>query len=822
MSQRNHTIMKHQSSSHYDPDQRHIIAPRLRVLCAFFNRYLATNLDPRHCTSADLINCYDAFIQFEHTINQSTDDDWIVRVHTRMQWQTLLTQLANDWQLLPAIDVLLIQECWQRGRFDTAIPYHPRHRPDLKGIIHAIRAFLTPSDAYPLNLSQLLYDQGLCRNLPIATVVERTLNQRYQTAAAQARGIAIAACVYGVRGLLLHSTYPYTNAVLMLEHKLHLMPANVYALFPHIWSAIRILIDVLNQFTTKQFQPSLWREHLLNDIRGGEHRQYYQKHLRPRLKANVITKLALQRQCSTDEAQALFECYYLYGLDGIIDWHCKQHGITFNSRQWTLDSILKHQLGGLEASHYKHIHAIIESLHIAIETFNVPISLVRLLDERPSSIYRRKFGRRIWFGTPAQARYRALRHRKPSSITNNKPVSNSIDDEVIEQFVTYLRHAWNLTETQVRGRINRLMTYGAVGLLPQKEWRSFLPPLLLDYIYSIKLGHLNGSVPWDRFITQIKHLANDFQYPIPSTYLIQVLFNYLPKPRRWNGGMSATMAGIRVQQRATTLIKGVKFLHDMWNVVSIKLSIALSTSVGHHLSDACWVVLIFDTATELPVGCWVSATFPREREVCLALYVAIWHPGTLGPHNSGWPIHGIPKTLQIDEQLVPDGHPNLTNSAEYLLMEIQTFKQPAKKRTALETTVAKHAPEALRRAHGQARMTPQQAQQTLYDWLRTVCFPNHRSASLNGPWKKKGFVAPGYDTPAAGWLLPMSGEVHWNSNEVNDDGIIYMASESINLASGTVKKRSFPYLYKGVDRGIFVELQATQHLLYLRRIVRKK
>jgi hypothetical protein len=77
------------------------------------------------------------------------------------------------------------------------------------------------------------------------------------------------------------------------------------------------------------------------------------------------------------------------------------------------------------------------------------------------------------------------------------------------------------------------------------------------------------------------------------------------------------------------------------------LRLPIVDAAGHQVSDTCRALLVVDTATERPVGYWLSTTAPTSREVGLVLYQAIWHPGALT-----WPLRGVPDCIQVPEMLV--------------------------------------------------------------------------------------------------------------------------------------------------------------------------
>jgi hypothetical protein len=112
----------------------------------------------------------------------------------------------------------------------------------------------------------------------------------------------------------------------------------------------------------------------------------------------------------------------------------------------------------------------------------------------------------------------------------------------------------------------------------------------------------------------------------------------------WHSGESESVA--QVSKRVTLNVSKVPRIHHIWQVVIVQLPIPVVDDSRRVLSERCFVLLVVDDASQLPIGLWVSAGEPSTAELGLALYQSIWHPGALD-----WPLHGSPENILIPRSL---------------------------------------------------------------------------------------------------------------------------------------------------------------------------
>jgi hypothetical protein len=322
---------------------------------------------------------------------------------------------------------------------------------------------------------------------------------------------------------------------------------------------------------------------------------------------------------------------------------------------------------------------------------------------------------------------------------------------------------------------------------------------LVEYLHLLKLGHLEGNTEWSMILDQIHRYASLLKQPVPSVQVARSIFNSLPKPRRFNGGEGESIAG--VSQRASLTLR-TKQLLKSWLLVAVNLPISVLSVAGKQVPE-CYALLVLDSDPELPVGCWVSEHPPSGSEMGLALYDAIWHPGW-----PSWPIRGIPKMLQVPDALATDIE-HVERAAEFLLtgVEVLAEKHAHKHRKSriVKELVKGGVEYVLNQVHP-TRRTCEQVYIALHHWLRTSYFPNHDVAPVPSSVEAFNVALPGYNSPAAGWLLPVAKEKALTVRDgVMCRGLHYTNAVFESLPGAELSYREFPYFYPYKDLGVFVE-----------------
>jgi hypothetical protein len=239
-------------------------------------------------------------------------------------------------------------------------------------------------------------------------------------------------------------------------------------------------------------------------------------------------------------------------------------------------------------------------------------------------------------------------------------------------------------------------------------------------------------------------------------------------------------------------------------------------------------MLVFDRGSQLLMGACFSKNPPGMREVRLAIYEAIWHPA-----EPGWYLHGIPETIQIPEELATEGLYDLQQAATFLLSDIDTrYKKPWLGLKAVKQvldTVRKQGGEEIRQVLGiHNELHVGQIMQVILRWVKTLYFPAHSGAPVPRSIRVHGVAMPGFDTPAAGWLLPVTDSVKTMTNGV----VVYKGTRYTSpwFHSDVGKHypcRTYPFYVPCPDmqdedrneQGLFIEIehQGERQLRYLTR-----
>jgi hypothetical protein len=771
-----------------------LIQKRLTPICFFLEQHLSLT-QTSLLNSEDRQQLEDGFIRFEQHVSRAHANDWAVQTNGRIHWQQqYLLPLAIDLDLPSQVEHSILQNCWQRGWFDRR-PAKDRHKPksDAEPILKQIRAVLRQTEVRGRRVGTFI-ERKLTRDDEAAQQVALALEQRDASAAALARGLILSFLHYGPIGLLKHTPYPWITELLYLEQQRSLIERSS--------SQPAVLLDILRQdllalaITLAHFD--LWNQNLLSDIPGTQRRKKLGKLLRTGLRHKIHERLSQNRRCSIKEAEKLLQTCVHQGLIGLIDWRTQGNEVTQSVLRERLQRTIKKHLSALQPDVLQEIENSLWQVQEAIIESGIPFPLMRLLQENPSSPYRIALGRRVWFSAAASLRRRSRRIRKKTS--KQQPTVQPIASNLVDTFVGLVAKKLELDENDARQRLRQLITSGGIGMLKKDRWISVIDPRLRNYIHFIKLGHLNGSVDWSRMYVQLNRYAEQLGQAHVSQQLARAIFNNLPKPRRWNGGAGEATA--RTRQRATLNITDVPLLHQTWDVFAIELDITLLDSSYRILSPHCFAVLVVDTAASAPVGAWLTPTAPNQVEAGLAIYQAIWQPGTIE-----WPIHGIPQTIQIDQALIQGSLADLKASAEFLLSTIQIKTHPNKRkhRYAFVDRLRTDGVAAMRERAGSSNIRRDMAQNTLLEWLRTTCFPHHRAAPIPAQCRKIGFATTAQDSPAAGWLLPHKGVVRVSKNGETDGNTHYSTEILAEYSGQELSYRDFPSWYSANHTGIFVE-----------------
>src|SRR5262249_14971577 len=278
--------------------------------------------------------------------------------------------------------------------------------------------------------------------------------------------------------------------------------------------------------------------------------------------------------------------------------------------------------------------------------------------------------RRVWYGTAAsikRVQQRRARVRRRSLIRfawqHGQQPQQAPRDQHGDRLVTEFAARGELSEEDARQRLRNLITYGGIGLLAEKDWKDAIDVRARECLHFFKLARVEGTVDWIVMRRQVNDYLSTFGLPSLSPQLVRAIYNYQPLPNFWHSGEGELVA--RVRRRATLDVAKVPRLHRVWQVISVRLRLPVVDDSRRLLSESCFVLLVVDEAAQLPVGLWVSADEPSAKELGLALYQSIWHPGALD-----WPLHGSPENIFIPKSLYAQELTDIERSTEFLMARI--------------------------------------------------------------------------------------------------------------------------------------------------------
>jgi hypothetical protein len=778
-----------------------IVDHRHKSVMVFIATHLTPLLPDADQPSMDSEHLRAAFQAFERTAE-------------RPERVALLLELAEHLQLGEDVERSVIRQCRRCSWLQiptAAEPHDQSSSPEdilLPKIRHILQTYQFRTGASS-RVNALITEQ-LCPDRTAAHAFLDAWNSVAGRAAARARGIILAFFDYDTIGLLRGSHAPGAEEMLLLEHlsedikRLTDQPEYIKAV---LRTQTLALLHVLNGM---EHAPSLWQQDLLHLPSDDPQRVVYRKMITPALHERVVAGLTEQFGNSVTAEEA-FQDFEQSGWSAMVERLC---GVGLE--EFRLQRILHTNIDVLTGDIPQRIETMVAQLRKASQETGVRVPLRMLLADPPGSKKRVNFGRRIWFGLPAIMKRRQQRRRKHRGIVRPPRTIPLLHDkeEIIDvptpedRLANRFGQGATLPTEDARHVIRSVATSGVLGFISREEWFDACDPRIVAYLQLIKFGHIEGAVNIGILQKQVQIYAAMLGIPSPSAQVVKVLFNAIAKPGRWNAGVGSSVDGIVLRK---TPIRNARRLNEVWLIVPVQLKLLIVDSANQVLSKVCHVLLVLEQATERPIGCWVSAGFPGEREVCLAVYQAIWHPWI-----PDWPIRGIPRRICIPATFAPQGLASLYRAALWLMTSIEitntkVWHGPREEGDAdMVARMRIFGPDHIRRRFHADRVTSVQAQEGLLDYLRhdEPAFPLHWVPKLDAKLWDIGFGMPGYATPAAGWLLPETGLVSTMEGGVVFDQMRYVG-QGISLNPGQVlKRRAFPYVFPHQRPGFFVEDQA--------------
>ncbi|MBA3471419.1 MAG: hypothetical protein H0T53_17420 [Herpetosiphonaceae bacterium] len=664
-----------------------------------------------------------------------------------MFWSSRIEQLGVALGVDKDVELIVAQRCYQRGWFDQS-KAKTCIRPSLTSVVPQLTAIFQSVEGIDRR-AQALVECKVCRDTTIATSVVRTFLP--SNLATEITKIVLAILHgwvrYGYLGLLARSGYPIYQELcrsedMLRKHSPELRTsATTLALRSDIWALYS---------TFQAVHVPLWHANMLVEPPFSVMRQRYQTKIFPKLHERLVITLADIRSCSTDAATILLKLYQEKGIPGFIALR-SPNSIPDYLQAQQMDVLLEYLCTGLDQTLQTELKHHLEQIFAAATTIGFDLSLNTTLRDRPSSF------RRV-------ALKRQLRPnlQQPQRATE-KQLSESYAQRV------------DLDSANARFRIRNVLTYGILGLIPRNLWYDLIDQRLLSWLKLIKFGHHDESFMWSEIYARAVEYCDTYDIPHYASPLLQSLFNSIPKRRHWHGGKG--LVTLNVHQRIPLSVTKRPRLNAEWLIFPIPLNLAIAAH-----SDQSYLTLVADSETQLPLGGWLSPQKPTQQEVGLALYQAIWHIGAVD-----FPIRGIPKTIKFPSTLIGSEWADLQRAAHFLMTGLEDVPNWSLrgKRHLQEFITALRAWATQKQADlSEPFLAPVAAFRELMGWIEDHSFPFHRQNPAPASLRSTGHALPGFDTPAAGWLLPVVGSATVHRRHIVIDQQSYPVPPSI--VDGTI------------------------------------
>ncbi|MEI6775927.1 MAG: hypothetical protein WCK70_03405 [Chloroflexales bacterium] len=697
-------------------------------------------------------------VQLEYAVRRTSSPDFATRSHGRDSWlDEFLLPLARDLDLEQVAATTILHQLYRTGSFDIIdSATSKRQRPPADQVIKSVHDLLQSIPRHVHRESELVIRQ-LCRDKEIARLVVEAWRRCEQRAAGLARGFVLAYLAHGDVGLLTRSDYAYADELLLLQsHRERIAELSS----PAVWAQLHIDTVALAR-AWKATEPKVWCIRLLSEPANSEYRKRVARTFGTRRRDAVTQVLVEEHGYTGTEAQALVTHTLHGGLSELVAYRSHSDNLSLvieRYEQLQLRRVLDGLYAALAKDDRAYIEALVFHLQAAIRSSGVAFPLLPLLTEHPSSPRRIRVSRRFRFGLAAIMRRRKQKRvrRKPGRRTTPYPKpKKTLQPKPATTLIQAFAERSNLEEDDATARLRELITYGALGLLPRNQRMHCLDPRVRSWLRLIKYGRLDGRVPWPRLMAQLDTYRRALGLPNPiSPLLARAVFNAIPRPAFWHGGQGD--ATVRLRQRGTLTLAGASRLHERWFIISLPVPFPLCDALSRPVGTDSHLTLVIEANGALPLAVWPSVEAPTIREICLALYQAIWHPGA-----ENWPVKGLPEQVVVSEELLIGDRADLDRAADYLLGDvlIQPRSQLVKGKigTLLKKMTSTGVAEIMKQLRPDER-TPSRVMRVLEPWILKTSFLGHSPSPVWNEIARHGVVMPGHDTPAAGWLLPRIGE----------------------------------------------------------------
>lgn len=771
----------------FDVEARSIIAIREPVIARFLCETLGVAIDEYDAKVDPLERLNSkAFIAYEAE-QVEPPGDAVSYENAKAKWRNeVLFPLAKELGLLERTYKIITLNCIKHRCFDCQ--HSNRHiRPELDDILPKLLDVFHTADTNERRAA-LLIERRLCPDRERALVVVNAFkgSALRDTAGRSARQILLNVLHYGRVGLLANSDYPHTSTLFRLEsfasyiQRISTTPAVTIALVRADLISLQVVL-----LQHKHEKHSLWQENLLHwKPEDSNRKRFLKEYITPRRRAFITNDIAAVRDLEINEATRLITTFFEQGLAAIIDWRIgvATESTDFFIEEQRIQRVINHHLSCLDSERVEVARLMLTHLRDAARAVGVPISFHRLLSEKPNNEYRRK-------------RKAALGFHFNKRLTEQ---GRALRDE----FQRRTGHP----EGMARRLLADFYSYGGVGLIPPAQRAEAVSHPAREVLHFFKLARPQETAEWADIVQSVNLHLESLALTKLTPQVGRAVYFELDKPRRWHcgsGGATERWARVNWQDENTPR------LNRAWYAIGVSFPLNLIDDAYHPIGDTCYVVLVLDADSELPVGLWASATPLGERELALALYQSIWHPG-----KPNWQIRGLPATVYLPASVQLAQANSLAVASQHLLLDLSSYENERywRQKALVKQLRAEGADVAYRRAP-KRRATLQQTQDRLLHWIHNLAFANGRSARHPRGLGSAKLAMPAYTWAAAGLLLPTGEQLTTVRNGVIRASTVYTSSYASIPPGQPARVREYVYRYTADDPGFFIEVGAALYYL---------
>ncbi len=751
----------------------------------------------------------------------------------RETWRARLYQLAEHLNLTTEVHRDALHLCISRGYFSprlTRLNLESAH--DVRDeVVSAIAETFAAIPLADVHVRQLV-SRGVYRDEPaarkdllaqrVAQLVERGCGQDLRTdgnvayelqedrlrdrAIERARRMLLRYLDEEPIWLLRDSPSPFATAVLHLEQRRSVLTKGSDDA-DSLMATLRSQVIALQRSLTS---VGAWNENLLSLPVGHSERNAYRQRTGAERLGVAAALLAQLQEGNSEQAMTLLTTLIDSGADGLA---ARLKAIPITDQILTeYRAILDRDLGVVVPNGRREIERIVRAFHIASRELAVDIPLTVILNEHPEHIERRKLRNRLRYKDEPAPPDDGSVSETATPKSRKAPLQNA-PPLFVGPVIKSAAKIADISEDDATKRFREATFAGALGFYRRQDWEEVIDERLREHFYLLRLGPLEGRLSWQQIADRINACWAPYGLPTLSAQVSGALSRLLHLPGLWHDGEGRATAMVR--HRQTLVMQGVPMLHGEWTFYTVRVpGITIIDGRRRKIADILTVILVFDRASQCPMGCWcVGGEEINAEDLGMALFYAIWHPYALD-----FPLHGTPATLQVPRTLAKNDLTSMRQAAAFFATEIEIGRDEIRwEELDVVQYLRLYGAQILRTRIGHDTGTVPQAQDALMKWLSSIelwnqqhpeksagCFPHHQIGPIPPAIRSNHVTMPGSTLPAAGWLLPHAGVATTIRDGVNVGDVAYRSSFFRCSPGNELPYRALPSNGRRVSRGVFV------------------